>query len=214
MITLTNEIPLDTAESVLLSALSNGSAFKADNAIIYPDGERLIISGIPTNTEEIKFFAKMHGCKNVLSCADLKMDGKLIESGETMRFLGNKVGNSADVFPDYKSVYSIMTECFEMPDYNEFLPSIHAKIQSQNARIYSLENSVAVVYCVRDVGFLNAICTCPTAQNKGEGSRLLSKICNDFKCIYLYKEIGKHDYFYKNAGFEKYSQFSLREIKF
>ena len=211
------KIPENDALSVLIGAKNsaeNSAYISYDNTFLLNDNGRLIVSGIIENPQEILDFAQFQGCDKLLISTDNFdiFQNEVIEHGEIFEKRGTRKDTlNKNPFPDYKSVYHKMSEHFDLPDYNDFLVSLHRN--KSHTALIEQENSVAIIEFFEKSAYLNAICTEKETQRQGCASKILSYISNCFDRIFLFKEFSKNDEFYHKNGFTKCSEFKILKVE-
>ena len=211
------KIPENDALSVLIGAKNsaeNWAYISNENTFLLNDNGRLIVSGIIENSQEILDFAQFQGCDKLLISGENfdAFQNEVIEHGEIfIKRCAKKDTFNKNPFPDYKSVYSKMIAHFDLPDYNDFLVSLHRN--KTHTALIEQENSVAIIEYYEKSAYLCAICTEKGAQRQGSASKILSHISNCFDRIFLFKEFSKNDEFYHKNGFLKCSEFKILKVE-
>ena len=186
---------IDGKQTALINVLSaNATVFANENALFSELCEFLKFKGV-VNIFCNKLFAEKTGLK-------------ITENGLVLKFLG-KTMNMDNILkptfnPNYKSIYSLLKNEFEMPDYNEFVSDLSYRLQKGLATVVSDEKGVAfTLWETENAAVISALSVDITLRRQGVGSRILHSLISalEKKQIYVYCEEKLKNFYIKN-GFE------------
>lgn len=104
--------------------------------------------------------------------------------------------------PDYKSIYGLIKNEFELPNYDDFVSDLSFRLKNGFSKIISDEKGVVFSgWETENASVISAIAVDITDRQKGEGSRLLNAFINgcDGKEIYSYCTEKTVEFYQKNG---------------
>ncbi|MBQ5591203.1 MAG: hypothetical protein IIU65_05945 [Clostridia bacterium] len=155
--------------------------------------------------EELFDFLNFFGIKNLFCNFNFENAKKksVLKSSETN---GEKHYDTT-LFPDYKSVFSLLKEEFLINDYNNFVSDLSFRLKHNMAKIICEDfGFVFTLWETKSSAVISAIAVNGESRNANKGSSLLQSIVYDLKCenkdIYVYCEESLEGFYIKN-GFIK-----------
>lgn len=185
-----------------------------ENAVYCMIDDTLIISGTVTNPEETKEFIKVIGAKTIM-CAIRNSEVLFIdpiETGDVMKKISSGISvecKSDDV--SIREIFFLLEETGMTEEFESFYLDLSHKLRHDSAIIITekIDDELAgclVVSSITDnAAVISAVAVSGEHRRKGIGSRLIKEAearLHD-KTIYIFKEKGKNNEFYKNLGYVK-----------
>ncbi|MGN0115656.1 MAG: GNAT family N-acetyltransferase [Acutalibacteraceae bacterium] len=216
-----------------MTAYSNLSCVRTwvqgKNAVIQTvDDSAVIFADERADFDEIAEFLPFCGCKTVFTSYEnaAKLRLNVMESGIILRKsrMTNHSPPSTHIkrqyYPDYSRIYSLLEHCgFTLPSRDDFAADISLRLRKNTARVFCNNDytSLCVVGCeTAESAIISAVAVSPDMRLQGLGSNVLQAACssleNEQKQIYLYREIGKNERFYRKSGFIKTGSFASCKI--
>lgn len=162
------------------------------------------------DTEEIAEFVSVIGYDSVL-CSELPMNSSVCECGTIMQTdktveLPNRFG-AVNAYPNLFDLYRFID--YGTNSFDAWYVDINHRIRHGFAKAFTLDIGGEIVSSAifssiyNDSAILTAVRTKPEFRGMGYGSALISSICCDFGgTVYLMRENGKNESFYKKLGFK------------
>lgn len=223
----------------LVKILSNMAAYgmlpcvrtwvQGKNAIIQTvDDSAVIFADERADFDEIAHFLPFCGAKTVFtsyeSAAKLRLN--VMESGIILRKsrMTNHSPPSAHIkrqyYPDYSRIYSLLEHCgFTLPSRDDFAADLSLWLRKNTARVFCNDDYTAlcIVGCeTAKSAIISAVAVSPDMRLNGFGSDVLTAACssleNEQKQVYLYRENGKNEEFYRKNRFTKIGSFASCKI--
>ena len=160
--------------------------------------------------EEIAHFLLLAGYSSILSSDEINLFAKYDEGiiMKSSRKIELSIENAiVDEYPKLMDLYNFID--YNSQDFKAWYVDISHRIRHGTAKAYTLnvdENVVSsgILSSIIDgYSILSAVRTENEYRNNGYGSILVSYIVNDVKgCVYLMRDEGMNEGFYKRLGFE------------
>lgn len=160
--------------------------------------------------EEIAEFVSVLGYDSVL-CSELPINSGNCESGAIMQTdktveLPNRFG-AVNEYPNLFELYRFID--YSTNSFDAWYVDINHRIRHGFAKAFTLDIGGEIVSSAifssiyNDSAILTAVRTKPELRGMGYSSALISSICCDFGgTVYLMRESGKNESFYKKLGFK------------
>lgn len=160
--------------------------------------------------EEIAEFVSVLGYDSVL-CSELPINSSVCERGAIMQTdktieLPNRFG-AVNEYPNLFDLYRFID--YGTNSFDAWYVDINHRIRHGFAKAFTLDIDGEIVSSAifssiyNDSAILTAVRTKPELRGMGYGSALISSICCDFGgTVYLMRENGKNESFYKKLGFK------------
>lgn len=181
------------------------------------DGNMTVSFTDAADKNEISDFSAAIGFATLLCDESLELDSAF-ESGEVMKsFKKMEVPcafSQLDEYPDLFELYNFID--YGETDFASWYVDINHRIRHNAAKAFSLKNgdgiiSTAVLSSIyKNSAVLTGVRTKPEYRRGGYASALVSAVCCGF-CgdIYLMRESGKNERFYKKLGFENIGRWRM-----
>ncbi|WP_099204898.1 GNAT family N-acetyltransferase [Scatolibacter rhodanostii] len=185
------------------------------NAVYCLVDDVMIISGTPKNAEETNMFLKMVGAKEIM-CAlrgAEKLSMPMQHQGDVLQ---KKLEFESGAFVDtsevnIREIYFLLEECGMETDFEAFYMDLSHRLRHEAALVvteYQESQLVgcAVVSSITDTAaILSAVAVKESFRRKGIASELIkqAEAALGGKTIYIFKEKGLHEEFYKQLGYHK-----------
>ena len=222
----------------LVKILSNMTAYgslpcvqtwvQGKNAVIQTvDASAVIFADENADFDEIAEFLPFCGAKTVFTSYEnaAKLRLNVMESGIILRKSRTTAhsppsGITRQYYPDYSRIHSLLDNCgFTLPPRNDFAADLSLLLRNDTARIFCNNDYTAlcIVGCeTAKSAIISAVAVSPDVRRRGLGSDILTAACssleNEQKQVYLYREIGKNEEFYRNNGFTETGSFASCKI--
>ena len=222
----------------LVKILSNMTAYgslpcvqtwvQGKNAVIQTvDDSAVIFANTNADFDEIAEFLPFCGAKTVFTSYEnaAKLRLNVMESGIILRKSRTTAhsppsGITRQYYPDYSRIHSLLYNCgFTLPSRDDFAADLSLRLRNDTARIFCNNDYTAlcIVGCeTAKSAIISAVAVSPDVRRRGLGSDILPAACssleNEQKQVYLYREIGKNEEFYRNNGFTETGSFASCKI--
>lgn len=179
-------------QTACLSAAFDGSALAPDiwvqrvcgwtSAVISKYGGRLYITAENADFKEIREFIKLIGFSEIFSEKDTAVSLGY-ENFETFTVLKKRVKKQEDfsLIPPLKCLYSALDTGSDgdisLPDFESFAADLSHRLRHSGAVAAAEEFGAALAFKSEFGGIINGIAVDKENRKKGNGSRLLKKIC-------------------------------------
>lgn len=190
-----------------------------DSAVIFADTNAIF--------DEIAEFLPYCGAKTVFTSYEnaAKLRLNVMESGIILR--KSRMTNHSPpsgitrlYYPDYSRVYLLLEHCgFTLPSRDDFAADLSLRLRKNTARVFCNDDYTAlcIVGCeTAKSAIISAVAVSPDMRRRGLGSDVLQAACssleNEQKQVYLYREIGKNEEFYRKNGFTEIGSFASCKI--
>ena len=222
----------------LVKILSNMTAYgslpcvhtwvQGKNAVIQTDDDSAVIfANTNADFDEIAEFLPFCGAKTVFTSYEnaAKLRLNVMESGIILRKSRTTAhsppsGITRQYYPDYSRIHSLLYNCgFTLPSRDDFAADLSLRLRNDTARIFCNNDytAICIVGCeTAKSAIISAVAVSPDVRRRGLGSDVLTTACssleNEQKQVYLYREIGKNEEFYRNNGFTEIGSFASCKI--
>ena len=173
--------------------------------------------------EEIEAFLLMNGVSNIF-CNEVFANNSqnfLLKSIDLLKCNEETQGQKhfeKNFYPDFKSVYNLISNEFCLPDYNEFVSDLSFRLAHNKSRLINCNKGVVFTgWEDENSAIISTIAVYITNRNSGVGSALLNSLVFDLKQdkkqnIYVYCEEKVTPFYLKN-GFKLQEKIFTGKVK-